>query len=269
MDREGLFAEGDVWESVKIHANEAAARLNTYEEAHQLVKNALKVAGGKHSFLSPVKSYSNSDSTSQILPAISFLRDSILVIKLPSTINLSDNAQKQYINTVLDAFKTYSAAKGIIVDLQDNVGGDFFIMIASLSPLLPDGRVLNFKGRRNVFIAPISLNRILKSTGDIRRNRLVVGGKPVALLVNGKTASAAEATILAFKGIDNVKVFGSPTAGYTSYNVTVPLSDGYHMALTIGNYIARTGDSYCNEAIIPDVETINPYGESMSWLAGY
>ena len=49
MDKEGLFAEGPQWDTAKAEALAAAPA--TLEEAHRVVEAALKVAGGKHSFL--------------------------------------------------------------------------------------------------------------------------------------------------------------------------------------------------------------------------
>ena len=49
MDKEGLFADGPQWDTAKAEALAAAPA--TLEEAHRVVETALKVAGGKHSFL--------------------------------------------------------------------------------------------------------------------------------------------------------------------------------------------------------------------------
>ena len=49
MDKEGLFAQGPQWDDAKAEALAAAPA--TLEEAHRVVEAALKVAGGKHSFL--------------------------------------------------------------------------------------------------------------------------------------------------------------------------------------------------------------------------
>lgn len=39
-------------------------------------------------------------------------------------------------------------------------------------------------------------------------------------------ASSAEATLLTFRGLDNVRTFGEPTAGYASANVVLDYPDG-------------------------------------------
>ena len=49
MDRSGLYATGEEWEKARKEA--LSATPVSMEEAHDVVKKALKVAGGKHSFL--------------------------------------------------------------------------------------------------------------------------------------------------------------------------------------------------------------------------
>lgn len=49
MDKDGLFAQGEQWEEAREKA--LTARPATLEEAQDLVREAGKVAGGKHTFL--------------------------------------------------------------------------------------------------------------------------------------------------------------------------------------------------------------------------
>ena len=78
---------------------------------------------------------------------------------------------------------------------------------------------------------------------------------PVAVLTSATTASSGEQTLLAFRGLDNVRVFGAPTRGYASVNQEYPLYTGRTMVLTTGTSQARTGERFGEEPIAPDVET--------------
>ena len=77
---------------------------------------------------------------------------------------------------------------------------------------------------------------------------------PVAVLTSGTTASSGEQTLLAFRGLDNARVFGDPTRGYASVNQEYPLYTGRTMVLTTGISQARTGERFSEEPIAPDVE---------------
>ena len=92
------------------------------------------------------------------------------------------------------------------------------------------------------------------------------GGKlevPVAVLIDDETASSAEATLLAFRGLDNVRTFGEPTAGYASANVVLDYPDGRSLMLTTAKDKARTGEEFAEDPIAPDA----PESELDSWLA--
>ena len=81
------------------------------------------------------------------------------------------------------------------------------------------------------------------------------------------TASSGEATLLCFRGLDNVRTFGVPTAGYASANVPYTLTDGYRLVITTSCDKARTGEVFCDDPIEPDVETDTPLEDAVSWIA--
>ena len=89
---------------------------------------------------------------------------------------------------------------------------------------------------------------------------------PVAILTDEETASSGEAVLLCFRGLDNVRVFGSPTAGYASANESIILDNGSILALTVSCDIARTGEIFCDDPIVPDVETESPEEDALLWL---
>jgi C-terminal processing protease CtpA/Prc len=80
------------------------------------------------------------------------------------------------------------------------------------------------------------------------------------------TASSGEATLLCFRGLDNTRTFGSPTAGFASANQAFPLKNGYSLVLTTGCDVARTGEVFCDDPIAPDVETETPLEDAISWI---
>jgi len=113
-------------------------------------------------------------------------------------------------------------------------------MLAGLSPLLPDGTVTSFviQGRTSdVTLKDGAISGGGTPTSVGARGKLDV---PVAVLTSSTTASSGEQTLLAFRGLDDVRVFGAPTRGYASVNQEYPLYTGRTMVLTTGISQART-----------------------------
>ena len=74
-----------------------------------------------------------------------------------------------------------------------------------------------------------------------------------ALLVPAiDAASSAEVTLLTFRGLDNVRTFGEPTAGYASANVVLDYPDSRSLMLTTAKDKACTGEEFAEDPIAPD-----------------
>ena len=64
-----------------------------------------------------------------------------------------------------------------------------------------------------------------------------------------------------------MRVFGAPTAGYASVNVTYPFYDGMQMWLTVGaDQSVISGETFCDDPIPPDVESETPEEDAAAWL---
>ena len=67
--------------------------------------------------------------------------------------------------------------------------------------------------------------------------------------------------------MDNVRTFGTPTAGYASANIVKALADGYTLLITTSCDMARTGEIFCDDPIEPDVLTQTPLEDAVAWIA--
>ena len=261
LDSQALYADTPAWEDKKAEVLAAAKDFASLDEARAAIQEAAKVAGGKHSSLAePVRDTSTFE---ELVPEVALLENQLVYIKLPahSGVKVSDSL---YIHTVLDFLREQLDAPGVIVDLRRNHGGNLYPMIAAVSPLLPDGVILSFKSRKGT--SPVTLDYVLRSQG------LAPAGKfadsvPVAILTDEWTASSGEATLLCFRGLDNVRTFGVPTAGYASGNVPYPLLDGYRLVITTSCDKARTDEVFCDDPIAPDVQTESPLEDAVSWIS--
>ena len=258
MDKHALFADGPAWDEARSAA--LAAEPASMDEAYEITRKAIKVAGGKHSFLWTEESQQESAEIDQtVSPRVEVLEDGIVVISRPHYIAQEQKEMRRYALCVLDSLP--ASVPGAVIDLRGNTGGNMYPMAASVHPFLTDGVVLKFRTRK--FTSPITRSYFPKSVGIDARPAMDC---PVALLVDSLTASAAEMVMLCFRGQDRTRVFGMPTAGYTSGNQLYPMPDGSQLALTTSSTLARTGEDFCNDPIAPDVQTDHPLEDALAWL---
>ena len=258
MDKDGLFADGPEWEDARSAA--LAAEPASMDEAYDVVRAALKVAGGKHSFLwTKDQMEERAAEDEETAPAVEVLNDGIAIITLPrfSGQNQADN--QRYALTVLDALP--ESLSGVVIDLRGNTGGNMYPMIAAVHRFLPDDKILRFKSRK--FNMPVTKGYVLQTVGIEIQPQIDC---PVAILTDDYTASSGEATLLCFRGLDYARSFGAPTAGYASANQPKAMPDGSRLVLTTSCDVARTGEIFCDDPITPDVETARPLEDALNWL---
>ena len=259
MDKNGIYAQGPEWEKAKQTALTACPA--NLEEAQEIVAQAGKVAGGKHTFLMTSDEVVTNDTSEWAMPTVELMENGIAVIKLP---RFSGNAEDgiEYANTVLKGLS--DDLRGVVIDLRGNSGGNMYPMIAAIHRFLPDDILLKFTSRKK----PITINKyyILNSTCIDEQGRIEC---PVALLTDDWTGSSGEAVMLCFRGLDYSRTFGIPTAGYASANKTYPLPDGSMLVLTIGEDVARTGEVFCDDPIAPDVVSETPLEDAIKWIESY
>ena len=261
IDEHALYANGDWIIERESYLSEAKS-IDNFDDAHRIVKSALAFAGGKHSALvAPV-----TDTTAyEELPSEAYmLEGGITYVKLPAHqgVKVSDSI---YIHTVLDFLQSHLDAAGVIVDLRDNHGGNMYPMITAIAPLLPDGEIISWRTRKQTSATTldIAVRYAGLSLGEISK---FPDNTPIAILINDWTGSAGELTLLCFRGLEKARTFGIPTAGYASGNLSFPMSDGYTLVITIARAIARTGEVFCDDPIIPDVETETPLEDAVAWI---
>ena len=261
MDRKGLYAEGEAWEAMKKEA--LSQDPETLEEAQEIINKAAKIAGGKHSYLMPANKAQAREkrSNEEVSPSVTMIEDGICMIHLPAFAGDDENCLR-YARTVLNSIP--DTVKGVCIDLRGNHGGNMYPMIAAVHRFLPDDIFLKFKMRRRFqSVMPINKEFVAKVVDIDIEPRI---NCPVAILTDEATASSGEAVLLSFRGLDNVRVFGSPTAGYASANESIIFYNGSILALTVSCDIARTGEVFCDDPIVPDVETESPEEDAIFWL---
>lgn len=264
MDRLGLYAQGTEWQTIKAETADQLKTSNSYEESLVLLKPALAVAGGKHSFFLTEADLKTSSQEGQ-LPTSQLLPGGILYLKLPEWVSLDPKSSQEYAQTVRDALVAQDY-QGLILDLRDNGGGDMSPMLLGLSPVLPDGQLFSFEDsdgqRQSVNLAGNRLsNGQVFDLGQVKKLDV-----PIAVLINEKTGSSGEITAMSFQGLDRARFFGQATAGYTTGNLPVYLYDGASLVITTSKLVNRKGQTYDNAPIQPDVLIDKAQEEAVKWL---
>ncbi|MGK4578544.1 S41 family peptidase [Kitasatospora sp. HPMI-4] len=189
--------------------------------------------------------------------------------------NLGD---RQYVQAGRDAVERLDRAGvcGWIVDLRGNPGGSMDPMVAAVAPLLGDGPLGRFIDPDGTADHSWGING-----GELQRDgrtesfgttsyRLRLPNPPVAVLTDGRTASAAEATVISFHDRPRTRFFGAPTGGYPSGNIVLPLSDGARLVITSTAEADRTGHRYDpDRPLLPDQPTPPEEADTAArtWLA--
>ncbi|MBU5668706.1 S41 family peptidase [Peptoniphilus sp. MSJ-1] len=257
----GINANTEEWKKERQRVLEKSKEFKKLKDSHDTLEEAIKVAGGKHSFIiRPV--VANKSAKNIKYPLTQMLEEEILYIKLPPIMLGTGEENQKYVNTVASEIDKENY-KGIVVDLRHNTGGDMYPMIASIASLLPDRTILEFKnsvGQKTPIKIKEGQFKYL-SVSDKKINNV-----PVAVLIDKMTGSSGEITALALKNIEGVKFFGEDSAGYTSVNSTFNLYDNLMLFLTTASIVDNNGKEYLNEKIKPDVYTNNAIREAYYWL---
>lgn len=267
IGKNGIYSGSDEWKSTYEECLKMIENAKSYEDTYPAIKKALSVCGGKHSMLmTKSESQSTSDSYDEVLPTVS-LNGDIAVIKLPDFLGTAE-AGRKYAKVAEDFIhENRDKINGVVLDLRGNTGGDMGPMATAVSSLLPDGELMYYHYRS--YDVPVTLKDGVISNASTGGKSLYPDEKlkvPVAILTDGMTASSGEALTLCFRGLENVKTFGAPTAGYTSVNMLYSLYDGAQMYLTVAFDKARTGEIFKETSIEPDVATDSPLEAALEWL---
>lgn len=267
IGKNGIYSGSDEWKSTYEECLKMIENAESYEDTYPAIKKALSVCGGKHSMLmTKSESQSTSDSYDEVLPTVS-LNGDIAVIKLPDFLGTAE-AGRKYAKVAEDFIhENRDKIKGVVLDLRGNTGGDMGPMATAVSSLLPDGELMYYHYRS--YGVPVTLKDGVISNAGTGGKSLYPDEKlkvPVAILTDDMTASSGEALTLCFRGLENVKTFGAPTAGYTSVNILYSLYDGAQMYLTVAFDKARTGEIFKETSIEPDVATDSPLEAALEWL---
>ena len=150
-----------------------------------------------------------------------------------------DDVTTEQFMTALDTLES-QGMEALIVDLRNNGGGLVSSVCAILDRLLPEGLIVYTEDKYG--------NR--EEEFSDAENYF---DKPMAVLVNGNSASASEIFAGAIKDYGIGTLVGTTTYGKGIVQKIYPLSDGTAVKLTVSKYYTPNGNNIHGTGIEPDV----------------
>ncbi len=157
-------------------------------------------------------------------------------------ITLANIMGESAINDFIKIINATNNTDLLIIDLRNNYGGILSNALEMANYMLDNEEIvsLNLKGKsNNIHIMAANENKFRK--------------KPIIIIVNKNTASAAE--ILAGSLKDNIQaiIVGENTFGKNSLQQVIPLNNKSALIITSGKYILPSGQDINNVGITPDI----------------
>lgn len=132
--------------------------------------------------------------------------------------------------------------KGFVLDLRSNPGGLLDQAVEVADAFMARGEIVSQRGRTKELI-----ERYFAREPDL------TGGRPLVVLVDEGSASAAEIVAGALQDSRRALVVGTRTFGKGSVQTLIPLSAETGLRLTTARYYTPSGRSVQEEGIEPDI----------------
>ena len=153
----------------------------------------------------------------------------------------NENSSDQLIKEISKLEKN-NKLLGYILDLRNNPGGLLSQAIKITDFFLDDGEIVSTKGRKRR-----ENRKFFAKKGDR------INGKPMIVLVNNGSASAAEIVAGALQDQKRAVLLGETTYGKGSVQSIIPLRNRGAIRLTISKYYLPSGKSISEVGVSPDI----------------
>ncbi|MGL2350457.1 S41 family peptidase [Helicobacter pylori] len=149
---------------------------------------------------------------------------------------------KNVTKSVLDGLKANPKAKGIVLDLRGNPGGLLNQAVGLSNLFIKEGVLVSQKGKNK------EENLEYKANGRAPYTNL-----PIAVLVNGGSASASEIVAGALQDHKRAIIIGEKTFGKGSVQMLLPVNKDEAIKITTARYYLPSGRTIQAKGITPDI----------------
>ncbi|MEX0694673.1 MAG: S41 family peptidase [Rhodospirillales bacterium] len=170
------------------------------------------------------------------------VENGIGIITISSFNQETANSLEMVLNRVMAPDATPLA--GLIMDLRGNPGGLLRQSVQVADLLLTQGDILSTQGRH-----PDSLHHYKAGGRDF------AAGRPLVVLIDGKSASAAEIVAAALQDRDRAVVIGTSSYGKGSVQTVIRLPNDGEITLTWSKFVAPSGYYLHGLGVVPTICT--------------
>jgi len=170
-------------------------------------------------------------------------------IHIPSFYSNIEGSSSNLLNDIMIEYAHLRAqgAKGYILDLQFNGGGDMYEAFKVISLFIDEGPFAVFDNRR--------MGKTIIS--NYRKRRAIKD--PMVVLINGFTASASELFAYSLQDHNRAIILGQRSYGKATMQTFFPMDEEDEntelLKITIEKMYRLTGKSHQNNGVIPDIIT--------------
>jgi carboxyl-terminal processing protease len=151
------------------------------------------------------------------------------------------------------------ALRGVILDLRNNTGGLLNASVGVAAAFLPpDVPIAETKARSKtsamrLLAQPSSYARRPKAPDVLAELPPVFKTLPMAVLVNGESASGAEIVAAALQDHKRATIIGSRTLGAGTLRTVFPMPEKTALNLTTARFVRPNGDAIEQKGVTPDI----------------
>ena len=139
--------------------------------------------------------------------------------------------------------------KGLVIDLRNNPGGNLSTVCEMVDLILPEAVIVYTEDKYG--------NREVISSDEEKQMDL-----PMAVLINGNSASASEIFASSLKDYDAAKIVGTTSYGKGIVQQIYTLSDDTALKVTTSEYFTGEGTKIHGIGVVPDIEVEYEYDEA-------
>jgi carboxyl-terminal processing protease len=180
--------------------------------------------------------------TITISPVRARLEDGVVVLRLTTFNEQTYPELEKQLEEQVEAAGGMDKVTGFVLDLRNNPGGLLNQAISVVDAFLESGEIVSTRGRE-----PGDSERYNATPGDL------TDGKPLAVVINGGSASASEIVAGALKDHHRAVIIGTQSFGKGSVQTIMPVQGEGAIRLTTARYYTPSGRSIQALGVSPDI----------------
>lgn len=280
-----LYAHRIDWNSVESELSIESDSGASVTDAHIFIGSLIRQLGDFHSHIvtneMQCASYSSCPKHPSACAPITG-HGVVGYVGVPGFVETSELPEPKYIEAIRSGIADLNESEliGWIIDLRENGGGNMWPMLAALAGLLEGptvGYFINREKQKSSWSVEDGCsrlgNQVVSESAHFYDVKLQCH-LPLAFLTGSRTSSSGEAVVVALKGRQRTRQFGSPTFGLSTANEGFQLPCGSMLWLTTAVFGDRSGTQYGGNIqpdvlLDDDIADLEIFEKVAEWMIGF